>query len=113
MEPFDRDGMPISEYPVRHQGARLLGINGDGIAEYIRQSGTVFLVEFSDKKELRAPSEFGPAHDIMLGAFGWSLQDYLEASIKERGEWRVYTALARKALDGEFTVGEAKSLPPE
>lgn len=113
MEPFDRDGIPISEYPMTHQGAELLGINGDGIAEYFRPSGTVSLVEFSEGKELRAPSEFGPAHELTLDSFGWSLQDYLEASIEERGEWRVYTTLARNALDGEFTEAGTKPFPPE
>lgn len=113
MEPFDRTGVPISEYPATYQGARLLGINGDGIAEYIRPDGSVFLVEFGDNKELRAPPEFGPAHEITLDSFGWELQDYLEASIEERGDWRVFTTLAREALQGNNPVTETKSLPPD
>lgn len=86
---------------MTYQKADLLGINGDGIAEYLRQDDRIFLVELGSGKELQTPSEFGPAHEISLDAFDWGLAEYLEASIDEKGEWRVMTSIAKEALSGD------------
>lgn len=90
----DPHGHSLAEYPEEINGAILLGINGDGFAEYLRDD-VVILAKLDETGTLNFPApEFGLVHELSLGEFGFDLQTYLEVSTTETGEWRAVSEYA-------------------
>lgn len=105
MSAEDQNGNPATEYPLFHQGARFLGINADGIAEYYT-GDEVFFALMTDAGEINAPpANYGPAHELSLEAYDWSLREYLRRTFNERGEFRTLSEFARASMGGNTEDG--------
>lgn len=95
MNGTDTHGHTIGEYPNEFNEAKLLGINGEGFAEYLRDD-EVILARLDETGQMRFPApEFGLAHELSLSEFGFDLRSYLEAAAAETGEWRAVSEFAR------------------
>lgn len=98
----DRQGYTLSEYPMEIEGAQLLGINGDGFAEYVRNN-RIIAAKLDADGALKFPApEFGIAHELSLEQFEFDLPTYLVKTAEERGEWRALTDFA------EFQLSKAE-----
>jgi hypothetical protein len=96
MTTTDINGRSLEEYPERVQKNRLLGINGEGFAEYL-EDDTVVTAKLDADGSLTLPApEFGIAHDLSLSEFQLDLATYLEATADEIGEWRALSSFARQ-----------------
>lgn len=96
----DRNGNSIESYPAMYKGAKLLGINGIGLAEYYdeTQGSVFFAILSSDGNVIAPPPEYGLVHELPLDEYGWSLREYLTESPSERGEWRDISKFAEGIL---------------
>lgn len=92
----DRHGTPLSSYPATYRHAHLLGINGEGIAEYT-DGEIIFLAELDGEGDLHVPPpEYGLAHELSLDAFDWTIAEYLHHSETENGPWRALTPYGQR-----------------
>lgn len=92
----DVHGHALAAYPDEYNDARLLGINGEGVAAYLRDD-EIIAATIDRDGELQFPTpEFGIAHELSLTAFDFDLPTYLELAREEHGEWRALSAFARQ-----------------
>lgn len=102
MDLRDQHGNPPGVYPSTFNGAYLLGINGEGLAEYY-DGKNVFLAEYKDGEIQSPPQGYGQAHEVSLDAFEWTLDEYIEKTAEEKGQWRDLTPYAFTHLDYDAT----------
>lgn len=95
MSMTDRNGYSIDEYPENYLDGIFLGINGDGIGEYLR-SDYVFLAEYTPRGLLVPPKEYGIAHEFYLEDM--PLEEYIIAIAEEVGPWRHLTEISKQSL---------------
>ena len=102
MTTTDNNGFTLEEYPEQVQHARLLGINGEGLAEYLK-GDDVITAKIDEDGSLKLPApEFGIAHELSLTEYQFDLSTYLQAAAEENGEWRALSSFARQ----HYTPGE-------
>lgn len=100
MDEVDRNGFPVEVYPNFFRGARLLGVNADGVAEYY--TGEVVFYVLYDGETLEAPPpDYGPGHGLLLAAMDWSIGEYLHHASEDRGPYRFMSLFARGKLGAE------------
>lgn len=92
----DINGFSIEEYPDSIRNARLLGINGEGFAEYLKGDDVV-TAKIDEDGALQFPApEYGIAHELSFSEYQFDLASYLDASADEKGEWRALSSFARQ-----------------
>jgi hypothetical protein len=96
MTTTDSNGFTLDDYPERVHNARLLGINGEGLAEYLKGDEVISAkIDESGSLQLPAP-EFGIAHELSLTEYEFDLSTYLRTAAEENGEWRVLSSFAQQ-----------------
>jgi hypothetical protein len=92
----DINGYSMEDYPDYVRNARLLGINGEGFAEYLKDDDVVIAkIDECGALQLPAP-EYGIAHELSFSEYEFDLASYLDASAEEKGEWRALSSFARQ-----------------
>lgn len=95
MESTDRNGHPGDAYPGTYLDGVYLGINGAGVAEYMRED-FVFLAEYNVEGIQVPPEDFGAVHEPSLD--GRPLHVYLRLRADELGPWTYLTELSTQSL---------------
>lgn len=83
----ERNRYSISQYPDVVQDSKLIGITAEGLAAY-HDSDRVFFAELGENGVKTPPEGYGPAHDIDLVAFEWTVGEYIVNSAMDDGRWR-------------------------
>jgi hypothetical protein len=91
----DRNGTPATAYPDTHLSGVFLGINGDGLGEYLTDE-YIFLAEYTAEGLEVPPKEFGMAHEFYLDDI--TLGEYIAETTREFGSWAYLTETAKEAL---------------
>jgi hypothetical protein len=94
-QPTDRNGYPADAYPDSHLSGVFLGINGDGIGEYLT-TDYVFLAEYTGDDIQVPPPEYGMAHEFYLDEM--SVGEYIAETTEESGPWIFLSESARESL---------------
>lgn len=95
MQSTDRNNHPGDAYPVTYLDGVYLGINGGGVAEYMRED-FVFLAEYSDEGLQVPPEDFEAVREPRLE--GRPLHTYLRLRADELGPWAYLTEVSEQAL---------------